>query len=110
MSLSDDQKLFAQDTVKLFLYLYETNCQFTYGEAFRTKEQQKIYYETNKSKTLNSKHLERKAIDLNIWVDGVLTYKEEDLRHVGEYWKSLSTSNTWGGDWRFRDTNHFQRD
>jgi len=109
MSLSDEQFEFAQDVTRLFMFLLMSGVKFTIGEVLRTKEQQQIYFDTDKSKTLNSKHLEKKAIDLNFWINGELTFKVEDLRFIGEFWGSLNPENKWGGHWKFRDIVHFER-
>jgi len=80
------------------------------GELFRTKEQQKIYLDSGKSKTINSKHLLNLAIDLNFFnLEGELTYKKKDLQWIGDFWESLNDKNEWGGNWKFLDTPHFQR-
>ena len=108
MSLSNEQHAFAINVTRLFEFLIVNDVKFTIGEVMRTPEQQQIYFKEGKSMTLSSKHLDKKAIDLNFWIDGELTYKVEDLRFIGEFWKTLSPWNEWGGDWRFKDTNHFQ--
>jgi hypothetical protein len=108
MRLSEKQMLFAQDTARLFNYIWETGNQFTYGRAYDTPEEQQRLFDAGLSETLNSLHLKRLAIDLNIFVDGELTYDVDTLRHIGEFWKSLSPNNEWGGSWGW-DAGHFQR-
>ena len=110
MSLSDEQFEFAKDVTRLFEFLIMSGVKWTMGEVLRTPEQQQIYYDANLSSTMNSKHLEKKAIDLNFWIDGELTYKYEDLRFIGDFWTSLNELNVWGGNWsKPHDTPHFQR-
>jgi hypothetical protein len=41
------------------------------GEAWRQQEWQDILVEKGYSKTKNSRHLHKLAIDLYIWIDGV---------------------------------------
>ena len=75
---------------------------------------------TGKSKTMNSYHLKRLAIDLNFFKpvydeDGklkgyTLTWRYEDIKPFGEYWESLNPKNKWGGNFKtFKDTPHFER-
>lgn len=110
MTLSDKQFEFAKDVTKLLIYLINNGYKFTLGEALRTKEQQRIYFDSGASLTMNSQHLDKMAIDLNIWVDGDLTYNKDKLFRVGRYWKSLSPENRWGGDFKdISDANHFER-
>ena len=120
MSLSDKQWIFLQNVAKLITYAEEQGYKLTGGELYRTHDQQYLYYNgrtiikgklvgtTRKSKTMNSKHLKRLAIDLNIFKDGVLTYKYEDVEPLGTYWKSLNSKNDWGGFWKWKDVPHFQ--
>jgi len=115
MALSDSQWLFLQDVAKLINTAEELGFKVTGGELFRTEEQQKIHFDAGRSKTMNSKHRKRLAIDLNFFieVDGKwkITWKKEDIQPLGEYWEGLSKGkNSWGGFWKFKDVPHFQRD
>jgi len=110
MSLMQEQAAFLKDVVKLLNKAYELGFEITGGELFRTAEQQQIYVKTGRSTTMNSNHLRRCAIDLNIFKDGVLTYDVNVIRPLGEYWKSLNPKNDWGGFWKsFKDVPHFER-
>lgn len=110
MSMVAEQAKFLQDVCKLVAYATEKGFTVTGGELFRTAEQQKIYVETGRSKTMNSNHLKRCAIDLNFFLGGNLTYDVVVLRPLGVYWKSLDAKNDWGGFWTsFKDAPHFER-
>jgi len=111
MKLSDQQFMFAQDLVRLGYWLITHDYKYTLGEAWRPDEMQEIYYEKGLSKVKErGAHGNRLAQDLNIWVEGKLSYKKEDLQPVGDYWESLDERNTWGGNWKsFVDTPHFER-
>lgn len=110
MSLVAEQAAFLIDVTKLVSKATELGFVVTGGELFRTIEQQEIYVKTGRSKTMNSIHLKRCAIDLNFFKDGKLTYDRELLQPVGDYWESLNPKNSWGGNWRsFKDVPHFQR-
>lgn len=110
MSLVQEQAAFLKDVCKLLARAEELNFVVTAGELFRTVEQQQIYVKTGRSTTMNSNHLRRCAIDLNFFKGGKLTYSVDLLRPLGEYWKSLSPKNDWGGFWKsFKDVPHFER-
>lgn len=110
MSLVTEQAKFLKDVCKLLAKAEEMKLVVTAGELYRTTEQQQIYVKTGRSKTMNSNHLRRCAIDLNFFVDGKLTYDISILTPLGLYWKSLDPKNDWGGFWRsFKDVPHFER-
>jgi len=50
-----------------------------------------------------SNHLNRLAIDLNLFKNGRYLSSTESHRQIGEYWESIG--GTWGG--RFNDGNHY---
>jgi len=125
MSLSDEQWEFLQDVSELIRWAKANNFKLTGGELYRTQDQQKLYYygkrivvhkdgvlscidDKKRSKTLRSRHTERLAIDLNVFVNGRLAWEPEDLKSIGEFWKSLNPQNVWGGDWGW-DAGHFER-
>ena len=109
MSMSNRQWEFLQDVSKLIEKAKELDIKLTGGELYRTKMQQEAYVSKGLSKTYDSRHLDRLAIDFNFFVDGKLTYEKEDVQELGDYWESLRTRNEWGGNWKsFIDTPHFQ--
>lgn len=111
MKLINEQWLFLQDVALLIEYIRSTGWSATGGELFRTIEQQHIYVEWGLSKTLDSKHLTRLAIDFNFFTpEGTLTWDKDEIQHIGDYWESLSPQNKWGGNFiGFVDTPHFER-
>lgn len=109
MSLIKHQQEFLLDVCKLVQYATEQGFVVTGGELWRSPEQQKIYVQTGRSKTMQSKHLNRVAIDLNIFKNGKLCSASE-ITPLGDFWESLNKLNRWGG--RFRtlvDSPHFER-
>ena len=115
MKLSTQQQIFTRNVAKLIVFANENCFELTFGEAHRTNEQQLIYVQTGKSKTMNSNHLRRLAVDFNFFKNGNLTYKWDDIKIVGDYWETLHPQNRWGGDWNknnkkdgFIDTPHFE--
>jgi len=110
MSLVVEQQAFLLDVCRLVAFATKQGFVVTGGELFRTPEQQEIYMKTGRSKTMNSLHLKRCAIDLNFFKDGKLIYDVGVLAPVGAYWESLSKKNSWGGNWKsFKDVPHFER-
>ena len=110
MSLRTEQEAFLLDFVKLIPFAISKGFTVTSGELLRPVEMQEIYVRTGRSKTMNSKHIQKLAGDLNFFKDGVYVTKKEVLQEVGDYWESLSPKNSWGGNWNsFKDTPHFQR-
>lgn len=116
MRLSEHQRIFTSNIAKLIVYAYEELCvELTFGEAYRTRDQQLLYVQSGKSQTMNSNHLRRLAVDFNVFKNGNLTYDWNDIKPLGDYWESLHLKNRWGGDWNkndikdgFIDTPHFE--
>lgn len=115
MRLSEKQRIFTLNVAKLIVKAYEMGLELTFGEAYRTREQQLLYVQSGKSKTMDSDHLRRLAVDFNVFKKGHLTYQWEDIKPLGDYWESLHDTNRWGGDWNkndikdgFIDTPHFE--
>jgi len=110
MSLVAEQAQFLMDVCKLVVFATKQGFVVTGGELFRTPEQQEIYLKTGRSKTMNSYHLKRCAVDLNFFKEGKLIYDVKALAPVGAYWESLNQKNSWGGNWNsFKDVPHFER-
>jgi hypothetical protein len=80
--------------VKLLTFGLERGYQFTFGDAWAR--------DGHKPK---SKHYDRLAIDLNLFLNGEFLDKTEDHLELGTYWKNLDPRCTWGGDWD--DGNHY---
>lgn len=117
LSLGQHQEAFSLDVIKLLMKANELGFGIRLGEALRTPEQQKIYFQTGKSKTMDSNHLKKLAIDLNLIINGQLATAVQ-IQPLGKYWESLDPLNRWGGSWRglveagkssFVDSPHFER-
>lgn len=116
MALVTEQHLFLLDVAKLIVEAERLSFIVTGGELYRTADQQAIYIKTGRSKTMNSKHLQRLAIDLNFFINDPtgslqLTYDIQKLKPLGDFWEQLSPGkNSWGGNWNsFKDVPHFER-
>jgi len=81
----------------LIQFIYSKGYEVTFGDA---------YAKTGHKK--GSKHYERLAIDLNLFLNGKYLTKTEDHRIFGEYWISLG--GTWGGNFKNQDGNHYSYD
>ena len=123
MSLREKQSIFLKNAAKLILWAFDNGYELTGGELWRTIDQQYLYFEgyklmklgsnlklakTNpKSWTMNSKHLNKCAIDLNLFKDGKYLTSREDFKPLAEYWMKLHPQNISGYNWG-KDFNHFQ--
>ena len=110
MSLVNEQWAFLQDVCSLITKAKELGFVVTGGELYRTPEQQQVYVKTGRSRTMNSLHLKRLAIDFNFFLDGKLVWDKTTLAPLGAYWESLHPLNSWGGNGKkLVDTPHFSR-
>ena len=92
MSLRKDQSTFVKMVGQLIAFAYAEGYELTFGDA---------YAKTGHKK--GSKHYDRLAIDLNLFLQGHYLTTTEAHRPLGEYWESIGGS--WGG--RFNDGNHY---
>lgn len=101
---------FLKNLCELIIEIEQRGFIATGGELFRTPEQQAIYVEKGLSKTMNSMHLKKCAIDLNFFKNGKLISDKKDLQLIGDYWEALDPKNRWGGNFSggFVDSGHFE--
>jgi hypothetical protein len=112
MKLIYEQNAFLLDVCKLrsFIYNSEPEIFVTGGELLRTPEQQKIYFDTGRSKTMDSNHLKKLAIDLNFIKDGKLISDKKALQKFGDFWEILNPLNRAGMNFKsIYDPGHFER-
>ena len=122
--LKEKQSIFILNVAKLIIKAYELpGYELTLGEGLRTSDQQMLYFEgytlikigsdlklavaPRKSKTMNSRHIQKLAIDLNLFVNGEYRTDKEAYKPLAEYWRSLHPDNVSGYDWGW-DFNHFE--
>jgi len=67
MSLVREQATFLLHMRDLIQRATELGFVVTGGELYRTEEQQRLYMQNGRSKTMNSQHLKRLGIDLNFF-------------------------------------------
>lgn len=115
MKLSEKQIIFSKNIASLIVYADMIGIDLTFGDAFRNDFTQKQYVKLGLSKTLNSLHRKRLAVDFNFFIDGKLTYDFEDIKELGKFWLTLHPKNRWGGDFNknsiqdgFVDVPHFE--
>ena len=109
MKLSENQIIFSLNIADLIHFANSESIGLTFGDAYRSEYLQKHYLATGKSKTMNSMHLKRLAVDFNFFINGKLTYKKSDLQKLGDFWESLHHKNRWGGNFKsFLDVPHFE--
>jgi hypothetical protein len=107
MTLRELQSVFAQLSAQLIQQAEKFGYDVTLGEAWRSPETAKVYAEEGKG-IVDSLHIERLAIDLNLFKQGAYLTDTKDYEILGEWWEGLSCDNykcAWGG--RFHDGNHF---
>lgn len=107
MTLGQKQRLFAKYIGMLITWLYANGYECSLDEFLRTKAQAEANAASGAG-IANSLHGLHLAGDLNIFKDGKFLTTVEEIRPVGEYWKSLNPNLCWGGDFHTRpDADHF---
>lgn len=110
VNLGREQEAFMADVEKLLGYIHSNGYTLRGGELTRIPAQQEIYIADGKSRTANSMHLKRCAIDLFVFKNGKWLKTKGDLQLIGDFWESLGEKNKWGGNWKhFVDAVHFER-
>lgn len=108
LTLRQRQSIFLRNVAKLIAYAFdELGVELTGGELYRTAEQQAIHVKNGLSKVKMSRHQQRLAIDLNLFIDGKYVTETEKYKPLAEYWKSLHPENRAGYDFGW-DGNHFE--
>lgn len=116
-TLGTQQEIFSRDMVKLFTYIHARGLEIRIGEVWRPQEMQDWYLRLGKTKTANSQHTKKLAVDIYVFRNGVMV-NTATMQEIGRFWESLSTFNRWGGSWRglveagkssFIDMPHFER-
>ena len=115
MKLSEQQQIFTLNIGKLIKYAHLMGFGLTFGHAWRSIEEQERLFNAGLSKTLDSQHQKRLAVDFNVFLGGRLCLDWETIKILGDYWESLHPNNRWGGDWNgndrrdgYLDTAHFE--
>lgn len=117
MSLGTEQEIFARHVALLLAKAWELGYAVRLGEVQRPLEMQEIYVKSGRSKTMNSMHIKKCAIDLVLLINGSVCTRAQ-IKPLGDWWEAQSPKNRWGGNWRglvdagkssFVDAPHFER-
>lgn len=100
--LLEKQQKFAAMLPQLINAAIQKGYEVTLGECLRTQAQATANAAAGTGIS-NSLHLDRLAIDLNLFRAGQFLTATSDYAPLGLYWESIG--GTWGG--RFNDGNHF---
>jgi hypothetical protein len=103
-TLGEQQRKFTRLVARLIDRIYAEGHEATFGEAWRTPEQAALNAKKGTGIS-NSLHMDRLAIDLNLFKDGKYLADTESHRRFGEWWERLDPDCRWGG--RFKDGNHY---
>lgn len=107
MALREKQVVFLKNFALLIIWASENGYEVTAGELFRTDEQHALNVKKGTTKAKRSKHQDRLAGDLNLFLKGVYQTTREPYKALAVKWKSLHPSNVAGYDWGW-DANHFE--
>lgn len=124
MKLSERQQIFTKNVAKLIAYANKIGVDLTFGHVWRSDDEQRRMVATGKSKTFDSQHRKRLAVDFNFFIDGELIYRPfswgrdrngkkikvpNKIAKLGKFWEKLHEDNRWGGNFKnFEDTPHFE--
>ena len=97
------------------LAIKTTTIDFVVLEGLRTLDRQKELLRAKATRTLNSRHLVGKAVDLGAIVGGKITWHPQAYHKIAEAMLAsadkLNIKLTWGGIWEsFPDLVHFELD
>ena len=97
--MRERQSIFLLNFARLIIWAFENGFEVTAGELLRTQDQQMLYFEgytlikaggslnlvrtSTKSKTMNSKHRDKLAGDLNVFINGEYKTDAESYRPLG---------------------------
>lgn len=107
MTLREKQSIFLNNFAKLIIWAFANGYEVTAGELHRTDEQHAFNLKKGTTKASRSKHQDRLAGDLNLFIKGVYQTTREPYKPLAVYWKSLHPNNVAGYDWGW-DANHFE--
>jgi hypothetical protein len=84
-----------------------TKVDFGVTEGLRSEETQRKYVEAGKSKTMKSKHLEGRAVDLVAYIDGAVSWELNVYDDIADAMQQAATEEgvaiRWGAAWNIPD-------
>ena len=99
---------FTESVRKLLNFCHENGITIMLDWVRRSPREQEHLVRNGRSKTLHSRHLSAKAVDLLVVKNGKFLEDGHEYVLMGNFWKSLGPGHVWGGDWQFRDVYHFE--
>lgn len=105
-TLRQKQSRFALGVARLIQQADHLGYAVTFGEAWRTP-QQAAWNAAQGAGISTSLHIERLAIDLNLFKDDRYITDGEGHAELGRWWKALGADYRWGGDFVKKDFNHY---
>lgn len=105
-TLRQKQVRFARWLPRLIDKAFELGYDVTGGEWLRMKSQAAINAATGAGIS-NSLHLDKLAIDLNLFNGDRYITDGEGHQEIGAWWKEQGEDHFWGGDFPKRDFNHY---
>lgn len=105
-TLGAQQELFARLLPRLLDKAHELGFAVRIGEVWRPP-QQAAYYASKGRGILKSRHVDKCAVDLNLFRDGVFLTQTEDHAALGAWWVAQHVLARWGGNFKKRDGNHY---
>ncbi len=109
MSLGNTQREFSRDIVYLKLHMLAMGYEFTEGDAYRDPRVHGVWGKKTSYSSADSLHKLRLAVDINLFLNGRYLTETKDHKEFGDYWKALHANNVWGGDFKRKDGNHYER-
>jgi hypothetical protein len=110
MTLGEKQELFAELQARLVLRAIALGYRVRMGCVERTVTEQQHMIAQGKSKVkfkdaAKGTHVNKIAVDINLFKDGLWLDRTEDHLPLGEWWEKQHPLCRWGG--RFGDGNHY---
>ena len=106
MTLRKQQSKFARLLARLLDKAHELGFEATLGEAWRPPIVAEHYARTGRGIS-RSLHIDRLAIDINLFKDGQYLDATEAHRPLGEWWEQQDPDCRWGGRFPRPDGNHY---
>ena len=106
MTEGELQRKFPPLVALLIQWIYSQGLEVTFGEAWRTPEQAQWNADHGKG-IVHSLHIDRLAIDLNLFKDGVYLTDPAAYKPVADYWLTLDPDAAAGYYFSTVDADHF---
>lgn len=106
MKLIEAQQLFARLLPRLLDHAHSMGYDVTLGEAWRPPETARLYAQQGRG-SVQSLHILRLAVDLNLFQGGVYLTSTVAHQPLGEWWEQQHPLCRWGGRFTRPDGNHY---